>query len=91
MTSHPTAGPGAGDGGDVPALTVDARGRRCPAPVIELARRIEEVPVGAVVALLADDEAARLDVPAWCAMRGHEYLGYVSDVSPQEHRVRRSR
>ncbi|MTE18708.1 aminotransferase class V-fold PLP-dependent enzyme [Streptomyces sp. TRM43335] len=58
-----------------PALTVDARGRRCPVPVIELAKVIDRVPVGGTVLLLADDEAARLDVPAWCGMRGHEYLG----------------
>jgi cysteine desulfurase len=57
------------------ALTVDTLGLRCPQPVIELARQITTVPVGAVVALLADDEAARLDVPAWCEMRGHTFLG----------------
>jgi tRNA 2-thiouridine synthesizing protein A len=58
-----------------PALTLDCRGRRCPLPVIELARRIGEVPVGAVIGLLADDPAARVDVPAWCRMRAQEYLG----------------
>jgi cysteine desulfurase len=56
-------------------LTVDALGKRCPLPVIELARRIGEVPVGALIAVLADDAAARLDIPAWCGMRGQEYVG----------------
>ncbi|MFF2656724.1 cysteine desulfurase/sulfurtransferase TusA family protein [Kitasatospora sp. NPDC058032] len=56
-------------------LVLDALGKRCPLPVIELANRISEVPVGGTVAVLADDEAARLDVPAWCGMRGQEYLG----------------
>ncbi|RLL66450.1 cysteine desulfurase/sulfurtransferase TusA family protein [Streptomyces sp. Z26] len=56
-------------------VTVDALGRLCPAPVIELARAIGGVPVGGVVTVLADDEAARLDIPAWCEMRGHDYLG----------------
>jgi cysteine desulfurase len=60
---------------DKPALVVDATGKRCPLPVIDLARRITEIGRGQVVALLADDEAARLDVPAWCEMRGHDYLG----------------
>ena len=54
---------------------LDCRGRRCPLPVIELARRIGEVEPGEVVAVAADDPAARLDVPAWCRMRGHDYLG----------------
>jgi cysteine desulfurase len=60
---------------DVPDVVVDALGRRCPVPVIELAKHIGDVPVGGTIAVLADDEAARLDVPAWCGMRGHEYLG----------------
>ena len=58
-----------------PDLVVDCRGMRCPLPVIELARRITEVPVGAVVAVVADDPAAATDVPAWCRLRGHAYLG----------------
>ncbi|MEW1603135.1 aminotransferase class V-fold PLP-dependent enzyme [Streptomyces sp. NPDC093808] len=57
------------------ALVVDALGRRCPVPVIELAKVIGDVPVGGLVRVLADDEAARLDIPAWCEMRGQEYVG----------------
>jgi len=57
------------------ALVVDALGKLCPLPVIELAKVIGEVPVGGTVRVLADDEAARLDIPAWCAMRGQEYVG----------------
>ncbi|MDO0915567.1 aminotransferase class V-fold PLP-dependent enzyme [Streptomyces sp. DT2A-34] len=56
-------------------LVVDAIGKLCPLPVIELAKVIGEVPVGGTVRVLADDEAARLDIPAWCAMRGQEYVG----------------
>ncbi|GAA4845696.1 cysteine desulfurase/sulfurtransferase TusA family protein [Kitasatospora terrestris] len=59
----------------VGTLVVDALGKRCPVPVIELAKRIGDVPVGGTVVVLADDAAARLDIPAWCEMRGHEYLG----------------
>lgn len=59
--------------GDV--LVVDALGKRCPIPVIELAKVIGEVPVGGTVRVLSDDEAARLDIPAWCEMRGQEYVG----------------
>ncbi|MYU21487.1 cysteine desulfurase/sulfurtransferase TusA family protein [Streptomyces sp. SID8352] len=62
-------------GGTADALVVDALGRRCPIPVIELAKVIGRVPVGGTVRVLADDEAARLDIPAWCEMRGQEYAG----------------
>jgi TusA-related sulfurtransferase len=47
----------------------------CPLPVIELGRRISDVPLGGTVAVAATDVAARTDVPAWCRMRGQEYLG----------------
>ncbi|GAB2911026.1 aminotransferase class V-fold PLP-dependent enzyme [Streptomyces mayteni] len=67
-------------------VTVDSLGRLCPIPVIELAKAIGRVPVGGVVTVLADDEAARLDIPAWCAMRGQEYLG---EPTRHSYRVRR--
>ncbi|MGP4113069.1 cysteine desulfurase/sulfurtransferase TusA family protein [Streptomyces sp. 4N509B] len=70
-------------------LVVDALGRRCPVPVIELAKAIGRVPPGAVVTVLADDEAARLDVPAWCTMRGQEYLGASERERGTAYRVRR--
>ncbi|MFB8090417.1 cysteine desulfurase/sulfurtransferase TusA family protein [Streptomyces sp. NPDC055992] len=57
------------------SLVLDALGKRCPIPVIELAKVIGGVPVGGTVTVLSDDEAARLDIPAWCAMREQEYVG----------------
>ncbi|MEU1103202.1 aminotransferase class V-fold PLP-dependent enzyme [Streptomyces tibetensis] len=56
-------------------LVVDSLGKRCPIPVIELAKVIGDVPVGGLVRILSDDEAARLDIPAWCEMRNQEYVG----------------
>ncbi|MGW6303039.1 aminotransferase class V-fold PLP-dependent enzyme [Streptomyces niveus] len=64
-----------GTAADAPSLVVDALGKLCPIPVIELAKVIGDVPVGGTVTVLSDDEAARLDIPAWCEMRGHEYGG----------------
>ncbi|MGW3635133.1 aminotransferase class V-fold PLP-dependent enzyme [Streptomyces sp. NPDC005122] len=57
------------------SLVLDALGKLCPIPVIELAGVIGDVPLGGTVRVLADDEAARLDIPAWCEMRGQEYVG----------------
>jgi tRNA 2-thiouridine synthesizing protein A len=58
------------------ALTIDALGRKCPIPIIMLAERIREVPLGAIVAVLADDPAAYTDVPSWCVMKAQEFAGY---------------
>ncbi|WP_448629259.1 sulfurtransferase TusA family protein [Cellulomonas soli] len=56
------------------AHVVDARGLRCPAPIIRLARAARELAPGSVLTVLATDPAAALDVPAWARMRGHEVL-----------------
>jgi tRNA 2-thiouridine synthesizing protein A len=58
---------------------LDCRGQRCPLPVIALARRLPALPVGAVLRVLADDPAAAVDIPAWCRMRGQDYVGPVAD------------
>ena len=50
---------------------VDARGTRCPVPVIRLARAAQDLPLGDTLVLLADDVAASSDVPAWARMKGH--------------------
>ncbi|CNG09627.1 sulfurtransferase TusA family protein [Actinomadura bangladeshensis] len=60
--------------GPPPVLVIDALGRKCPIPIIMLAERIREVPVGQVVAVLADDAAARTDVPAWCRMKSQDFV-----------------
>ena len=56
------------------SLELDCRGQLCPLPVITLARRIGEVPVGSTVTVLADDPAAETDIPAWCRMRSHDLV-----------------
>ena len=60
----------------VTALTIDALGRKCPIPIIMLAEQIRDVPLGAVVAVLADDPAAYTDIPSWCTMKAQEFAGY---------------
>ena len=61
----------------VPVLTIDALGRKCPIPIIMLAEQIGQVPIGQAVAVLADDPAARTDLPSWCAMKAQELLAIV--------------
>ena len=56
-------------------IVLDCRGQRCPLPIIALAKRMRDVEIGQVVRVLADDPAAANDVPAWCRLKGQEYLG----------------
>lgn len=76
------------------AIEVDARGLRCPLPVIRLAEAARDAPVGTRITVLTSDPAARHDIPAWCRMRGHElieiapvsdpaYLRFVVEIRSQ--------
>ena len=56
-------------------LELDCRALRCPLPVIELASHLTDVEVGELLAVVTLDPAARVDVPAWCRMKGQEYVG----------------
>ena len=54
---------------------IDALGRKCPIPIIMLAEQIRDVPIGEIIAVLADDPAAYTDIPSWCQMKSH-HLAY---------------
>ncbi|MDV6288007.1 sulfurtransferase TusA family protein [Streptomyces sp. UP1A-1] len=43
--------------------------------MLRLRDQIADVPPGTVVHVIATDPAAPLDLPAWCHMTGHTYLG----------------
>lgn len=53
---------------------IDARGLLCPMPVIRLARAAVDAAPGTLITVWTTDPAARLDVPAWARMRGHEVV-----------------
>ncbi|MGW9469840.1 sulfurtransferase TusA family protein [Cellulosimicrobium funkei] len=77
MTGAPPPLPASGASGDAGAAgdVVDARGLRCPLPVIRLAAAARDLAPGARLTVWSTDPAARLDVPAWARMRGHTVVG----------------
>jgi cysteine desulfurase len=82
--------PGAEAPDDTPVRVVDCLGRPCPVPVVELARALLAVQPGEVVEVVSDDPAARLDVPAFCRMRGHAFVGEVARPGGTGLRARRA-
>ena len=70
-------------------VEVDARGLRCPIPVIRLGAAIKDLPTGSLVRLLATDPAARSDVAAFCRLRGHEVIETVDEAEHTAYLVRR--
>lgn len=51
--------------------TLDARGLLCPLPVLKAARRLRAMAPGGRLHLTADDPAAAVDVPHYCAESGN--------------------
>lgn len=74
----PAAGAPGGTGRDSAGhrdgVVVDARGLRCPIPVIRLARAARDAAPGAVLTVVSTDPAAQHDVPAWARLRGHSVV-----------------
>ncbi|MFJ5926214.1 sulfurtransferase TusA family protein [Kitasatospora sp. NPDC092948] len=62
-----------------PGLTVDGRGLLCVTLLLRLRAAVADTPAGTVVHVHATDPAAPLDLPAWCHLTGHTYLGPVAD------------
>lgn len=56
--------------------TLDARGMLCPMPVLETAKKMKQFKPGEVLEILADDEGAIEDLPAWCEQTGNKFLKY---------------
>jgi len=78
--------PAAGEGARVtppPApVVVDGGDRVCGALLLELRARISGLPAGTVIHLIASDPAAPIDLPAWCHLKGHAYLGPIRAAPP---------
>ncbi|WIN00735.1 sulfurtransferase TusA family protein [Actinoplanes oblitus] len=55
-------------------ITLDCRGQKCPLPIIKLAKAMPGVAIGEIVRVLADDPAAANDIPAWCRLKGQEFV-----------------
>jgi tRNA 2-thiouridine synthesizing protein A len=55
--------------------TLDAKGLMCPMPIVKLAKRMKDIPVGSVLELIADDVGSKEDIPAWCKRTGNELVG----------------
>ena len=56
-------------------VKLDCFGLLCPMPIIETQKKIKEMEVGQILEVVSTDEGIKEDMPAWCRLTGHEYLG----------------
>jgi len=55
--------------------TLDCYGLLCPMPIIKIAEKIKDLQPGEILEVIATDEGIKTDLPAWCKITGHEFLG----------------
>jgi tRNA 2-thiouridine synthesizing protein A len=68
---------------------LDAVGLLCPLPVLKARKRLAALPVGAVLRMRADDPAAVIDVPHFCAEAGHDLIGQTDEGAVQVYDIRK--
>lgn len=66
---------------DIPKAdeVLDTSGLFCPEPVMMLHNKVRDIPVGAVLEVIATDPATQRDIPKFCHFLGHELLNQESD------------
>ena len=57
---------------------IDARGLKCPLPVLKAEKALERLKPGATLVVLATDPMAKVDIPLFCRK-----LGYPCEISTE--------
>jgi len=70
-------------------VEVDCVGMLCPLPVMKARKRLMAMDPGQVLAVLATDAMAAVDLPHFCAEQGHRFLSAQTDGSATRYLIRR--
>lgn len=54
------------------SIEIDARGLRCPLPVLKMEAALRRLPPGARLRIAADDPLAAVDIPHFAHLGGHD-------------------
>ena len=75
----------------MPDKTLDARGLTCPLPILKAKKAMGEIPVGAILEVLATDPGAEEDFKAFSRTTGHELVSQSEAGGVLTVRLRRTR
>lgn len=53
---------------------IDARGRFCPGPLLELIRGLKALRVDGLIEVISSDPGSNTDIPLWVARAGHQLI-----------------
>ena len=69
--------------------TLDLSGLLCPLPVRKARKRLESMPPGAILKVIATDPMSAIDMPHFCNEQGHALLEQSRDGAALIFRIRR--
>ena len=70
--------------------TIDAKGKKCPMPVLLTSRGIKTLQPGQVMLVEATDNGSKSDIPSWAKDTGNELLEMSSDNGVHRYVIRKS-
>lgn len=59
-------------------ITIDAKGLKCPMPVIKLQQKIRHLNPGQIVRIACCDLSAEKDIASWCKVNKHGLIDVTS-------------
>jgi tRNA 2-thiouridine synthesizing protein A len=74
---------------DHPEIALDLSGLLCPLPVLKARKRLNGMPSGAVLVVIATDPMAAIDIPHFCIEQGHMLESKTESRGALTFRIRR--
>ncbi len=74
-----------------PDAELDCVGFYCPMPIAMTKEKIEEIDIGQILLIEADDPAAESDIKAWVKRTGHELVDFSKDGTILTFHIRRTK
>ena len=71
-------------------LTIDAKGQKCPMPVLLASRGIKKIEPGQVMLIEATDGGSKSDIPSWAKDTGNELLEMSTENGVHRYVIRKS-
>ncbi len=68
---------------------LDLSGLLCPLPVLKARKRLETLPSGEILKVIATDPMSAIDMPHFCNEQGHTLLGQSREGEALIFRIRR--
>ena len=62
-----------------PDITIDAKGQKCPMPVLLTSRGIKKIEAGQLMLVEATDSGSQSDIPSWAKDTGNELVDTSED------------